>query len=89
MNLDLKDYREQIDEIDREIVALLTKRLGIVKSIADYKKKNNLQVLDKKREKVVLEEKLNLAQKNNLDEEFVVDIFEKIMEQSKKIQNTK
>ncbi len=89
MNLDLKDYREQIDEIDREIVALLTKRFGIVKSIADYKKKNNLQILDKKREKVVLEEKLNLAQKNNLDEEFVVDIFEKIMEQSKKIQNTK
>ena len=88
MNLDLKDYREQIDKIDREIVLLLARRFEIVGKISDYKKKNNLQVLDKKREKVILEEKLNLAQKNNLDEEFIVDIFKKIMEQSKKIQDT-
>ncbi len=87
MNLDLDNYRKQIDKIDREIVTLLVKRFEVVEKIANYKKKNNLQILDIEREKNILKEKVDLAKSNNLDEEFVLDIFKKIMEQAKKNQN--
>lgn len=46
-----KTYREQIDEIDEQLVALFAKRMDVAKKIAEYKKENNLPVLDLKRER--------------------------------------
>lgn len=53
--MDLKDYREQIDRIDGELVKLFAERMAISGNIADYKKSNQLPVFDQKREK----EKMN------------------------------
>ena len=39
---DLKAYRDRIDEIDAQLVALFEKRMEIVLEIADYKKSNNI-----------------------------------------------
>ena len=48
--MDLNDLRRQIDGVDRELVALLEKRLDIAAAIADYKKAHGFAVLDQGRE---------------------------------------
>lgn len=51
---DLKAYRDKIDEIDGQLVALFEERMEIVLEIADYKKENNIQILNQAREKEVI-----------------------------------
>ena len=46
ITMDLKDYRVQIDTIDRELVKLFAQRMEVAASIAGYKKEKGLPVLD-------------------------------------------
>ena len=52
MNLDV--LRKDIDDIDKELVALFEKRMKIVTEIANYKLRNNMDVFDKGREDLLL-----------------------------------
>ena len=38
--MELKDLREQIDGIDRELVELFKKRMNVSAAVAEYKKQN-------------------------------------------------
>lgn len=55
---ELDDYRDTIDEIDKKITELFEKRMDVVLKVGEYKKKNNLPVLDESREKQVIEKNL-------------------------------
>ena len=81
----LKYYRKRIDVIDSNIVKLLSSRFRIAKQIASYKKKNNIKVLDKKRELQVIKNIKKHSDKRN--QKFIVDIFKTIINHSKKIQS--
>ena len=65
---DLKTLREKIDETDRNIVKYFEERMEISLKIAEYKKKNNLQVYDAKREEKVIEKNLQRLQNKNFSE---------------------
>ncbi len=52
--MDLGNIREQIDEIDNQIIALFKKRMEAVTNVAIYKKENNLPVFSRKREREIL-----------------------------------
>ncbi len=52
--MELKDYREQIDEIDRSITDLILRRMAISRDVAAYKVKKGLPVLDSARERQML-----------------------------------
>ncbi len=47
-------FRENINQIDNEIIKLLMKRFCIVEQIGKYKKEHILPVRDKEREKLIL-----------------------------------
>ena len=47
----LNAYRKRIDEIDDELVRLFAERMEVAAGIAAYKKKNDLPVLDVRRER--------------------------------------
>ena len=53
--MDLEELRLQIDEVDDQLIKLVEKRMDIAAGIAEYKKTNNIPVLNSKRER----EKLN------------------------------
>ena len=53
--MDLKDYRQQIDDLDREMAAIFEKRMEISRLVAIYKKENNLPLQDIGREELMLE----------------------------------
>jgi chorismate mutase/prephenate dehydratase len=58
---DLSVIRERINEIDNKIVELWKERMSTCLSVAQYKKENNLPVLDAKREADLLNRISNMA----------------------------
>ncbi len=52
--MDLSEIRQQINEIDEQLVALFKKRMETVVEVAKYKQENHLPVLDRTRERQVL-----------------------------------
>ena len=54
MELDINKLREEINEIDREMVELFKKRMNVAASVAQYKKERGLPVLDAARERALL-----------------------------------
>ena len=52
--MDLNECRQTLDKIDDEILRLFLKRMGIVSAVADFKRANNLPVLQKDREREIL-----------------------------------
>lgn len=84
--MDLKDIRKDIDSIDNQILELLEKRFSLMPSVIDYKIKNNLDIFDSAREKEILKNKISTAKNFSIDEKFITEIYQLIMDQSKKIQ---
>lgn len=78
--MDLKDYREKIDGIDRNIVELFVERMKTSAEIAEYKKENGLPVFDEQREKELL------AGIGESGGEYCEKLYEKILELSKEYQ---
>ena len=48
---DLKTCREEIDAIDKEIIALFEKRMHVSKDVITYKLAHDMQIFQKDREK--------------------------------------
>ena len=82
--MEIKSLRNQIDNIDDKITQLFKERLDIVKSVREYKEKNNKPINDPNREKEIL---LRITE-NATDEEkiYLKRIFENIFEVSKACQ---
>lgn len=85
MNLD--KLRNQIDDIDEEILILLSKRFQIVKAIQQSKSKAGLPISDKKRESHVLRELEKLSMRLNLQFSIVKKLYKVIFLQSRIIQH--
>ncbi len=54
MELDINTLREEINEIDAQMVDLFKKRMAVAASVAEYKKERGLPVLDAARERALL-----------------------------------
>ena len=77
--------REQINQTDKEIVSLLEKRFNIVMEIGEYKKENNLPVLDEEREKRVVKSCIGYL-KNKDYSGAIENIYRQIMDSSKELE---
>ena len=86
MDKKLNELREEINPIDKKIVDLIAKRISLVKEIAEIKKKNNLEIIDKNREIEIIKEKQELARELNISQDLINRIFEEIIKNSVKIQ---
>lgn len=81
----LKEFRENIDKIDDQIVELFEKRMQLVKGIANYKKENNIQIENKNREEIVIKKAKNKLDDKELEK--YIEVFMKdLMKISKKYQ---
>lgn len=76
----LTNFRNQIDQIDDQLIELLAKRFEIVKQVGTYKKERNLAPLQPGRWQEVLNKRTKKAQESGLDSEFVVDVWNRIHE---------
>lgn len=72
----LKIYRRQIDKIDEQLIKILKKRMIIVRQIGVWKKQNQMPPLDQVRWQRVIDSKLKLTKKLNLDPAMIKEIYE-------------
>ena len=79
---DLEQFRQDIDETDRELVALLVKRMGISREIGAYKKERGLKVYDPEREKLIIERLRRSAGDDPAIQDAVAQVYERIFEAS-------
>lgn len=82
----LDDKRKKIDELDQEIVKLLTKRLEVATEIGFYKKERGLKILDRDREEEVIKKNLDRVN-NDTFAPYVETILEKLMSVSRDAQS--
>ncbi|MDD2917267.1 MAG: chorismate mutase [Candidatus Gracilibacteria bacterium] len=76
----LTDFRNQIDQIDDQLIELLAKRFEVVKQVGIYKKEHNLPPLQPGRWQEVLDKRTRKAGEFGLDATFVVDVWNRIHE---------
>lgn len=89
---ELESLRERIDETDRQLLELFCNRMQICSKVADYKRKSGMPVLDPKREKQLLSDKLKLLKECGLETE-VYEFFSAVMaisraRQTRELNNT-
>ena len=82
----LETSRQKIDTIDRELVALLEKRMDTVTKIGQVKKEGNQAVYDEKREQQVLDKVAKLL-KNKGYKETITNTYVDLMKHSREYQN--
>lgn len=74
----LDEYRNQIDQINGEIIQAIAQRFMITKNVGELKAENNMEPKDTNRENQQKEKIKNIAQKFNVDEKLIENIFELI-----------
>jgi chorismate mutase len=85
---ELESCREQIAAIDRELIALLSKRIDIARETGKLKRAIGLPILDPRREAAVIRTAVATARSEGLDEESVREIFWHVLGLSRKAQQT-
>jgi chorismate mutase/prephenate dehydratase len=82
---DLSDWRNEIDELDRQIVALLNQRAECVLNLAPLKRRRQIDILDRSREDAVMRN-LREAYGGPLPFEAVEAIFRAVMAAMRELQ---
>lgn len=82
VNNALTALRSHIDQLDEELIQIIWQRMGIVEKIAEYKKENNITILQEKRWAEILESRQKRAQEIGLNGELFLKIFEQIHQES-------
>lgn len=82
----MKKFRKKINKIDKKIIRLLAERIWLMKPIAEYKLKNNLEIHQPEREKKIINEQKKLAKEFNINPEFIEKIFKLTIEECTHIQ---
>lgn len=74
----LDRLRDWINRIDRELVELFEKRMEIVKRVGEYKRENNIPILNRNREEEVISQNIKHLKNKDLENEtgeFLKDIM--------------
>ena len=69
---EISDWRNDINELDNQLLKILEKRFRLCREIGKSKLKNGFSIEDKQREKEIIQLKY---EENNLPKDFIEDFF--------------
>ena len=78
----LEDLRDQIDELDDQIVRLLADRMRVARLIGEYKFHHEIAVLQPERWEEVIRTRTAIGLDNKLNKEFILKLYNIIHEES-------
>ena len=78
----LEMLRREIDKMDAELLDILSRRMQIVDEIGQYKKENNITILQIRRWSDIIFDRLNLGSRIGLDREFLLQMLQLVHEES-------
>ena len=82
----LDEYRTTINSIDLSILHLIKSRQQAALGLGRYKVKNNLPILDRKRESELKQRNMKLAKSIGVSEDLALDFSKILMKHSKILQ---
>jgi chorismate mutase len=83
----LEKMRQQINQLDDELMQLLGQRMKIADRIGAYKKENNITILQTRRWNEILERASKKAEKHGLSKEFIIKYLDAVHMESINHQN--
>src|SRR5574343_1436687 len=83
----LEKLRQQINHLDDELMQVLSQRMKIAEKIGEYKKNNNITILQTNRWNEILERAFNQGAKVGLSKEFITRYFDAVHMESINHQN--
>lgn len=83
----LEKLRQQINNLDDELMQILSQRMKVAESIGNYKKENNITILQTNRWNAILERAFAKGEKLGLSKEFVTKYFDAVHMESINHQN--
>ena len=83
----LEKLRQQINHLDDELMQILSQRMSIAEKIGEYKKNNNITILQTNRWNEILERAFKTGDKMNLSREFITKYFDAVHMESINHQN--
>lgn len=83
----LEKLRQQINNLDDELMQILSQRMKVAESIGNYKKENNITILQTNRWNSILERAFAKGEKLGLSKEFVTKYFDAVHMESINHQN--
>ena len=83
----LDEIREGIDDVDKEIVDIISKRIELVKKIGEFKKEQDLTTLQVDRWNEVFKSRIDWAIEKGLEKDFIEDLYKVIHLGSINVQN--
>ena len=78
----IHELRNQIDELDNNLMELLAKRMRVCREIGQYKKEHNMTVLQTSRYNEILDKRGAQGSLCGMDPMFIKEVFEAIHEES-------
>mgnify|MGYP001067160274 CR=1 FL=1 len=78
----LEDLRRKIDIFDEQLLDVLEKRMEVAKTIARYKKENNITVLQSRRWAEVVRRNVEIGGQKGLGNDFISTLFRAIHQES-------
>ncbi len=79
---DLSDLRKQIDDLDNELLQLLSKRMRVSREIGQYKLEHDMPILQTGRYSHILKDRVEQAEKMDMSGEFALKVLEAIHTES-------
>lgn len=83
----LEKLRQQINNLDDELMQILSQRMKVAENIGNYKKENNITILQTNRWNEILERAFAKGEKLGLSKEFVTKYFDAVHMESINHQN--
>ena len=83
--MSIEDWRTEIDAIDSELLGLLNQRASLAVKVGQSKRLTGVALYDPRREEEVIE-RARSANPGPLDEQAIVELFECIIRESRRIE---
>jgi chorismate mutase-like protein len=85
MTMDISDWRQKIDELDEQIVRLISKRAEAAKAIGELKRGKELPVYEPGREQTVFNH-VKAVNPGPLSDAELLDIYERLIDVMRTLQ---
>lgn len=86
--MDINDYREQIDQLDRDLLRIFNERAALALKIGEIKKTMEMPVYDPSREKRIFDA-MTASNPGPLDDSAIVRLFERVIDESRTLERIK
>lgn len=81
----IDDIRIEIDQLDRDLLAIFNRRASLALKIGELKKELGLPVYDPSREKKIFD-RMRQDNPGPLDNEAIVRLFERVIDESRSLE---